>query len=57
MSIAKAGKSVLLIDADLRRPNVHKLLGMENDVGVTSVVEGGLDFDDALQSGRCRIWT
>ncbi|MFO1095496.1 MAG: polysaccharide biosynthesis tyrosine autokinase [Planctomycetaceae bacterium] len=51
MSIAKAGKSVLLIDADLRRPNVHKLLGMENDVGVTSVVEGGLDFDDALQSG------
>jgi capsular exopolysaccharide synthesis family protein len=51
MSIAKAGKSVLLIDADLRRPNVHKLLGMENDVGVTSVVEGGMEFDDAIQPG------
>ncbi|MBL8849872.1 MAG: polysaccharide biosynthesis tyrosine autokinase, partial [Planctomycetaceae bacterium] len=51
MSIAKAGKSVLLIDADLRRPNVHKLLGMDCDIGVTSVVEGGADFDDAIQSG------
>lgn len=51
MSIARAGKNVLLIDADLRRPNVHKLLGLDNDVGVTSVVEGGLEFDDALQSG------
>lgn len=51
MSIAKAGKSVLLVDADLRRPNVHKLLGMENDLGVTSVVEGGMEFDDAIQPG------
>ena len=51
VSIARAGKSVLLVDSDLRRPNVHKLLDMENDVGVTSVVEGGYDFDDAIQSG------
>ncbi|MEX0585495.1 MAG: polysaccharide biosynthesis tyrosine autokinase, partial [Pirellulales bacterium] len=51
VSIARAGKNVLLVDADLRRPNVHKLLGLENDVGVTSVVEGGLDFDDAIQPG------
>jgi capsular exopolysaccharide synthesis family protein len=51
MSIARAGKNVLLVDSDLRRPNVHKLLGMDNDVGVTSVVEGGFDFDDAIQSG------
>ena len=51
MSIARAGKNVLLVDADLRRPNVHKLLGMDNDFGVTSVVEGGFDFEDAIQSG------
>ena len=51
VSIARAGKSVLLVDSDLRRPNVHKLLGLDNDVGVTSVVEGGYDFEDAIQSG------
>lgn len=35
ISLAFAGKRVLLVDADLRRPSVHKLLGIENGPGLS----------------------
>ncbi|WP_137624785.1 CpsD/CapB family tyrosine-protein kinase [Lactiplantibacillus pingfangensis] len=33
---AKEGKNVLLVDADLRRPTVHKTFGLSNDCGLSS---------------------
>ena len=38
ISFAKMGKRVLLIDTDLRRPNLHNLLKLKNDQGVTDVI-------------------
>lgn len=38
ISFAKMGKKVLLIDTDLRRPNLHNLLKIRNDQGVTDVI-------------------
>jgi capsular exopolysaccharide synthesis family protein len=32
------GRRVLLIDADLRRPSVHQVLGIQNDVGLSDVL-------------------
>ena len=40
ISLAKAGRSVLLFDADMRNPNVGKLLGLENTVGMITVLLG-----------------
>lgn len=34
-SLAQAGKRVLLVDADLRRPSVHKILGITNAHGLS----------------------
>ena len=50
ISIANSGKQVLLIDADFRRPRVHRLLGLENEVGMANVIEGSADWDDAIQT-------
>lgn len=49
VAIAKSGKSVLVIDADFRRPSMHKLLGKSrgNDAGLAAVVAGKIDPIDA----------
>lgn len=36
--MAQAGKRVVLVDTDLRRPTVHKIFGLPNTVGFTSMV-------------------
>jgi capsular exopolysaccharide synthesis family protein len=33
--MAHEGKKVLLVDADLRRPRIHKIMGVENEFGLT----------------------
>lgn len=37
IAIAQAGKRVILVDADLRRPNLHRLFGVSNDVGLSTL--------------------
>ena len=39
---------VLLIDADLRRPQVHRWIGIENNEGLSNVLATGLDVDEAI---------
>lgn len=40
---------VLLIDADLRRPTIAKRFGLKNTVGLSSVLTGRAQLDDAIQ--------
>ena len=40
MSLAHAGKKVLLIDADMRRPVQHKYFNIENSSGLSSFLAG-----------------
>ncbi len=37
---AMAGRSVVLVDGDLRRPQLHRLFGVGSDVGLSSVLRG-----------------
>jgi capsular exopolysaccharide synthesis family protein len=39
---------VLLVDADLRRPSIHRLFGIADTPGLTEVLLGGADVDEAL---------
>jgi len=50
--MALSGKSVLLVDCDLRRPEVHALLGLPNEVGLTTVAAGMSSLDSAIQTTR-----
>ncbi|MCC6612304.1 MAG: polysaccharide biosynthesis tyrosine autokinase [Anaerolineae bacterium] len=38
ISMALAGQRVLLIDCDLRRPRLHEIFGLKNDVGLTTLL-------------------
>jgi len=46
---AQGGTRVLLIDADLRRPNVHPKFGLSSQVGLSTLLTGGSTFDQTLQ--------
>ncbi len=50
VTLALAGKKVIVVDADLRRPRQHKLFGLENEVGASSVAVGDADLVSTLQS-------
>lgn len=41
-SLAQAGASVLLLDADMRRANIHALLNLSNDHGLSNILTGNL---------------
>lgn len=47
MALAGEHDSVLLIDADLRRPRAHEYAGIDGSVGLTDVLSGEVDLDVA----------
>ncbi|MDN4612576.1 tyrosine-protein kinase domain-containing protein [Arthrobacter burdickii] len=49
IAIAQAGQSVVLVDADLRRPRVDEYLGLERNAGLTTALIGRADVEDLLQ--------
>jgi polysaccharide biosynthesis transport protein len=40
VAFANLNKRVLLLDADLRRPRMHKIFGVDKDVGLSSLLTG-----------------
>ena len=49
-SLALAGKKVVLVDADLRRPRIHALFRVRNAYGVSTIIAGQVGLEDAMQS-------
>lgn len=49
VAFAQTGSRVCLVDADLRRPMVHKLLGMDNWTGLTAVLVNPDDLEKGLR--------
>jgi polysaccharide biosynthesis transport protein len=44
LSLAQLGESVLLIDADLRRPSLHAFFGIESNSGLVDFLTGKADW-------------
>jgi capsular exopolysaccharide synthesis family protein len=47
--IAQSGKRVLLIDCDLHRPSVNRVMGLNSEAGLTSVLVGEVGWRDTLR--------
>lgn len=53
VSMAQAGKRVLIVDADLRESKVHRLFGIDSDVGLSTYLAGDAEFQDVVKSSSC----
>lgn len=43
-------RKTLIIDADLRRPSIHELLGLSNTTGISNIADGEKDLKSAVQT-------
>ncbi|HEV8483946.1 MAG TPA: polysaccharide biosynthesis tyrosine autokinase, partial [Blastocatellia bacterium] len=49
ISLAQLGASVLIIDCDLRKPSVHKALGVDQSRGLSTYLSRSVDIDEVIQ--------
>jgi Mrp family chromosome partitioning ATPase/capsular polysaccharide biosynthesis protein len=49
VTLALAGKNVVVVDADFRDPRVHETFSLHNATGLTTVIQGSLSLEDALR--------
>ena len=47
-SLAELGKSVLLLDCDLRRPSIHANMGLKLTPGLTEVMNGSVNLNSTV---------
>lgn len=52
MAMAAAGRKVLLIDADIHRPMVHRSFRQDAEPGLTNMLAGGEKFEDVVRHYR-----
>jgi len=55
--LAMSGKKVLLIGLDLRKPRIHKILGVNNEIGISNFLIGEERFEDVIiETGIDHLW-
>lgn len=52
VAVAQSGRKTLLIDADMRRPTVHRLFGLNNDLGTADVIAEQVEPADAIHKSQ-----
>lgn len=48
--MAESGSRVILVDADLYKPSLHRYFEVSNDVGLSTTLQGTIDPKSALQA-------
>ena len=49
-NFAQLGKSVLLVEADLRNPSLHRVLGMRAETGLSSLLAGAASIGEVVNA-------
>ena len=47
--IAQGDKNVILLDADMRRPRVHRFLSLPNQIGLSDLFRGNLELQSVMR--------
>jgi capsular exopolysaccharide synthesis family protein len=56
-TVGKSGRSVLVIDADLLLPTLHKIFEVPNEIGLSHVLAGELNLNEAIQETKAPgVW-
>jgi capsular exopolysaccharide synthesis family protein len=50
VTIAQSGARTLLVDADFRRPSLHRMFGLPRDTGYSNVIVGKAGLDEAIKA-------
>jgi capsular exopolysaccharide synthesis family protein len=57
IAIAQTGQRVLLIDADMRRPTLHRMFNLKRDPGLSNLLVGTVKASEVVQeSGVRSLW-
>lgn len=57
IAIANSGLNVLLVDSDFRRPRIHRLLDLSNQIGLTDILMRNADPDGVvIRSSVPNLW-
>jgi len=48
ITMAESGMKVILVDCDLRKPSIHKKIGITNSVGLTNVLVQGVKKEECV---------
>jgi len=52
----RSGRKVIVVDADLRRPALHKIFSLPNEMGLSSVLNQQVTLDEAVQDSFPGVW-
>lgn len=56
-NFAQLGKRVLVIDADLRNPSLHKVMGLDNGAGLSNFLSGAAKATEVIrETGTGNLW-
>jgi succinoglycan biosynthesis transport protein ExoP len=50
VSLAQIGHKTLLVDADMRNPSAHRIVGLEREPGCSELLRGEVDLTDAIRA-------
>jgi succinoglycan biosynthesis transport protein ExoP len=51
VSFAQHARKVIIIEADMRRPTIKRVLNVSNETGLSSVLAGSITLDQGIQHG------
>ena len=49
IALTQIGRRVVIVDADLRRPRVHKVFGITNEIGLSSFLSGNAPVEEVVR--------